>query len=140
VAQLQGGDVGVGLVGDEDLEAVAVGIGEGQLGALVGIFAAADRAGSLRPARKVQGRKLDDLGTRMRLVVRVDLRNRRLAFIRCRRASLQVNADEAGTLRRPPYAWWMRAVVHLGVPCCRASSYSYLPEGTHRVAAEERGG
>jgi hypothetical protein len=54
-------------------------------------------------------------------------------------SSLQVNADEAGTLRRPPYAWWMRAVVHLGVPCCRASSYSYLPEGTHRVAAEERG-
>jgi hypothetical protein len=51
-------------------------------------------------------------------------RNRHLTFIRCQQASLQVNADEAATLRRPPYAWWMRAVVHLGVLCRRASSYS----------------
>jgi CheY-like chemotaxis protein len=34
----------------------------------------------------------------------------------------------------------MRAVVHLGVLCRRASSYSYLPDGTHRVAAEGEGG
>jgi hypothetical protein len=53
--------------------------------------------------------------------------------------SLQVSAGEAVTLRRPPYAWRMRAVVHLGVLCRRVSPYSYLPQGTYRVAAEERG-
>ena len=36
VAQLQGGDVGVGLVGQDDLEAVPVGVGERQLRAGVG--------------------------------------------------------------------------------------------------------
>jgi hypothetical protein len=44
VAQLQHGEVVTGLVGDEDLEAVPVGIGERQLRAGVGIFAAADRS------------------------------------------------------------------------------------------------
>jgi hypothetical protein len=72
VAQLQGGDVGVGLVGDEDLEAVPVGVGEAELGAGVGIFAAADRPRARRPAREVQGRKLGDLGTQARLALAVD--------------------------------------------------------------------
>ena len=42
------GDVGVGLVGDEHLEAVAVDVGEGELGAGVGFFAADDRPGARR--------------------------------------------------------------------------------------------
>jgi hypothetical protein len=54
--------------------------------------------------------------------------------------SLQVSADEAGTLPRLPYAWRMRALVHLGVLCRRVSSYSYLPDGIYRVAVEEKGG
>ena len=51
-APLQGfevGDVGVGLVGDEHLEAVAVDVGEGELGAGVGFLAADDGPGA-RPA------------------------------------------------------------------------------------------
>jgi len=55
MAQLQGGQVGVGLVGDEHLEAVPVGVAERQLGARVRILAAADRPGARRPAGKVQG-------------------------------------------------------------------------------------
>ena len=50
VAQLQPGQVGVGLVGDEDLEAVPVVVAEAQLGAGVGVLAAADHPGA-RPAR-----------------------------------------------------------------------------------------
>jgi hypothetical protein len=56
MAQLQGGQVGVGLVGDEHLEAVPVGVGEAQLGAGMGVLAAADRPGALRPAGQLQGR------------------------------------------------------------------------------------
>jgi hypothetical protein len=56
----------VGLVGDEDLEAVAGLVGEGQLvpGARVGPLAAADRPGALWPARtgKIQRGKLGDPG------------------------------------------------------------------------------
>jgi hypothetical protein len=67
VAGLQDGGVGVGLVGDEDLEAVAGLVGEGQLvrRAGVGPLAAADRPGARRPASsgKVQVRKLGDPGT-----------------------------------------------------------------------------
>ena len=66
MAGLQDGGVGVGLVGDEDLEAVALGVGEGHLvpRAGMGPLAAADRPGPLRPARagKVQARKLGDPG------------------------------------------------------------------------------
>jgi CheY-like chemotaxis protein len=44
---------------------------------------------------------------------------------------------EAATLPRPPYAWRMRAVVHLGVLCRRASSYSIsarrYPSGRRRA-------
>src|SRR5437660_5000769 len=47
------GDVGAGEVGDEDLEAVAVDVGEGELGAGVGFFAAGDHAGAVRPAREI---------------------------------------------------------------------------------------
>jgi hypothetical protein len=64
--------VGVGLVGDEDLEAVPVGVGERQLGARVGILTPADRPGPRRPAGKVQGVQLGDLGARAWLAVGVD--------------------------------------------------------------------
>ena len=50
VPQLQPGQVRVGLVGEEDLEAVPVVVAEAQLGAGVGVLAAADRPGA-RPAR-----------------------------------------------------------------------------------------
>jgi site-specific DNA recombinase len=53
VAQLQLGDVGLGLVGDKDLEAVPVEVGERQLGAGVGVLAAADRTGARRPGVQV---------------------------------------------------------------------------------------
>jgi hypothetical protein len=66
VAGLQDGRVGVGLVGDEDLEAVAGGVGEGQLvrRAGMGPLAAADRPDARRPAGsgKVQVRKLGGPG------------------------------------------------------------------------------
>jgi hypothetical protein len=53
VASLQHGGVGVGLVGDEHLEAAAVPVGEGQLvrRAGVGPLAAADHPHALWPAR-----------------------------------------------------------------------------------------
>ena len=54
------GDVGVGEVGDAHLVAVPVGVGEGQLGAGVGILAASDHAGALGPARQVD--QVGDLG------------------------------------------------------------------------------
>jgi hypothetical protein len=44
------GDVGVGLVGDEDLETVPVGVGEGELGAGVGFLAPGDGRVRFRPA------------------------------------------------------------------------------------------
>jgi hypothetical protein len=43
VPQLQPGDVGIGLVGEEDLEAVPVVVAEAQLGAGVGVLSSADR-------------------------------------------------------------------------------------------------
>jgi hypothetical protein len=62
VARLQHDRVGVGLVGDERLEAVPRRVGEAHLvrRAGVGPLAAADRASARRPARKVQARKLSD--------------------------------------------------------------------------------
>jgi hypothetical protein len=64
VPRIQGGGVGVGLVGDEHLEAVAGVVGEAQLvrRAGVGPLAAADRPGPNRPALagKVQAGKLRD--------------------------------------------------------------------------------
>jgi len=53
VPQLQGAQVRVGLVGDKDLEAVAVVVGEAQLGAGVGVLAAADCPGAFRPGVQV---------------------------------------------------------------------------------------
>src|SRR5919201_3179775 len=61
VAQLQPSEVAVGLVGDEHLEAVPVGVGERQLRAWVGPLAAADRPGALGPASQVEACKLGDL-------------------------------------------------------------------------------
>src|SRR4029453_2701761 len=53
VPQLQGGEVAVGLVGYKDLEAVAVVVGEAQLGAGVGVLTAADHPGARRPGVQV---------------------------------------------------------------------------------------
>ena len=72
MTQLQGGDVGVGLVGEEHLEAVPVGVGEAELDARVGILTPTDRPGARWPARKVQGRELGDLGAWAWLAVGVD--------------------------------------------------------------------
>jgi hypothetical protein len=70
VAQLQPGQVGVGLVGQEDLEAVAVKVGEAQLGAGVGVLAAADRPGAFRPGVQVDpAGQLAGLGALARLAV-----------------------------------------------------------------------
>ena len=49
VEDLERGDVLVGLVGDEALEAVPVEVGEGQLRAGVRALAPADQPGALRP-------------------------------------------------------------------------------------------
>jgi hypothetical protein len=53
VAQLQPGEVRVGLVGEEHLEAVAVVVGEAQLRAGMGVLTATDRPGARRPAVQV---------------------------------------------------------------------------------------
>ena len=60
VARLQVGDVGVGLVGQDRLEAVPVVVGEGQLRAGVRALAAHDHARPGRPAGQVQA--VGDLG------------------------------------------------------------------------------
>lgn len=62
MAGLELGQVGVVLVGDEDLEAEALVIGEGELSAGMGSFAAADGAGSLGPGRQVEVGQLADGG------------------------------------------------------------------------------
>src|SRR6266511_3836619 len=75
VAQLQPGQVRVVLVGEEDLEAVAVMVGEAQLRAGVGVLAAADRAGARRPVAKVDpAGQLAHLGALADLPVGVDRR------------------------------------------------------------------
>lgn len=56
VELLEAGDARALLVGEEDLEAVAVVIGEGELGAGVGALAAADGARPLRPGRKIESK------------------------------------------------------------------------------------
>jgi hypothetical protein len=53
VAQLQPGQVGLGLVGEEHLEAVAVVVGEAQLGAGMGVLASADRPRARWPVAQV---------------------------------------------------------------------------------------
>ena len=73
--QLQGAQVGSGLVGEKDLEAVAVVVGEAQLGAGVGILAAADRSGARRPGVQVDpAGQLTHLGAVAELAVGVDRR------------------------------------------------------------------
>jgi hypothetical protein len=64
VAQLQGGDVGVVLVGDEGGMAVPLGVEDFELGAGVGTLAADDQPGALRPGGEVDViAQLDDPGT-----------------------------------------------------------------------------
>src|ERR1700677_2008954 len=59
VGRLERGDIGVGLIGDEALEAMTVEVGEGELRAGVWALAAADQPGALRPAVQVhQAREL----------------------------------------------------------------------------------
>ena len=73
VAQLKGGEVAVGLVGGEHLEAVAVVVGEAQLGAGVGVFAAAQHAGAHRPVAQVDpAGQLADLGAVAELAARIN--------------------------------------------------------------------
>ena len=55
VERFEVGDVGIGEVGDEHLEAVPVDVGEGELGAGMGIFAAGDHPAS----RSGQPRQVD---------------------------------------------------------------------------------
>jgi hypothetical protein len=52
VATLENRDVGVGLVGEDRLEAIAVVVCEGELGAGMRAFAAHDHPRALRPARQ----------------------------------------------------------------------------------------
>ena len=67
------GQVRVGLVGEEDLEAVAVVVAEAQLGAGVGVLAAADRPGARRPGVQVDpAGQLAHLGAIAGLAVGVD--------------------------------------------------------------------
>jgi len=54
VAALQDGGVLVGLVGEDGLEAIAVGVGERELGAGVRALAADEDAAAVRPSREVQ--------------------------------------------------------------------------------------
>jgi hypothetical protein len=54
LAALEHGDVGVGLVGEECLEAVAIVVGEGQLRAGMRALAAADKPRALRPGGEVE--------------------------------------------------------------------------------------
>src|SRR5215472_5633226 len=54
VARLELGQVGVVLVGDEDLEAEALVVGEAELSAGMGPLAPADGAGSLGPGRQIE--------------------------------------------------------------------------------------
>ena len=61
VERFEVGDVGVGAVGDEHLEAVTVDIGEGELRAGVGFFAAGDHPAS-RAASREHGDEVGDLG------------------------------------------------------------------------------
>jgi hypothetical protein len=73
VAQLQAGQVAVGLVGEEDLEAVPVVVGEAQLRTGVGVFPAADRARAWWPVAKVDpAGQLDHLRTTADLAIGVD--------------------------------------------------------------------
>jgi hypothetical protein len=63
----------VGLVGEEDLEAVPVVVGAAQLRAGVGVFPPTDPSGALRPAAQVDpAGQLDHLGASPDLAVRVD--------------------------------------------------------------------
>jgi hypothetical protein len=52
---LEAGDAAPFLVGEQDLEAVTIGIAEGELRPGVGTLAAADGARALRPGREVEG-------------------------------------------------------------------------------------
>src|SRR5438445_564904 len=77
LAQLEGGDVGVGVVGDEDPEAVAVVVAERQLRAGVGPLAAADSSRLFGPGIQVE-RELAHPRAWARLAARPDGRRPRL--------------------------------------------------------------
>jgi hypothetical protein len=55
-------DVGVGLVGDEDLKAITVEVAEGELGAGMRDLAAADRPCALRPGAELDLAEFRDIG------------------------------------------------------------------------------
>jgi hypothetical protein len=73
VPEVQPDKVGVGLVGEEDLEAVAVVVGETQLGAGMGVLPPADRQAARRPGVQVDpAGRLDHLGVGADLTVGID--------------------------------------------------------------------
>jgi hypothetical protein len=73
MAELQLGDVGVGLVGQEELEAMPVVVAEAQLGAGVGVLSAAQHPPALRPVAQVDpAGQRSDLGTIAGLPVGLD--------------------------------------------------------------------
>ena len=73
VAQLQGGDVALALVGDEGGVAIALGIEDAELGAGVRPLAAADQPRSLGPSGEVDAiAQLRDLGTLTLFALGVD--------------------------------------------------------------------
>jgi hypothetical protein len=73
VPQLQPSKVRVGLVGEEDLEAMAVVVAEAQLGAGMGVLPPAARPGPFRPGVQVdEAGQLADLGAIADLAVGVD--------------------------------------------------------------------
>jgi len=78
--KLQRGQIGVGLVGDEHLEAVAIGVGGAELSSRMEVLTPADRPGALRPAGMLQRVQFGDLGTRAHLAAGIDRRSPR----RCR--------------------------------------------------------
>jgi hypothetical protein len=76
VSYFQVRDIGIVLVGDEDLEAKAIDIGEGELGTWVRNLASADRPRSLGPAGEIQAGQFTDIGPISILTVLSDSGNR----------------------------------------------------------------
>ena len=75
VAQLEGGDVGVGLVGDEHLMAEPFGgVEQGELGAGVGTFAAGDDPHPVTPVVVDEVGELDQPGAVTTAAVGLDRR------------------------------------------------------------------
>jgi len=120
------------LVGDEDLEAVAVVVAEGELGAGVRPLAAADRPGAVRPARQVER----ELGDRRPLARLARLRERRPPPL------LRQREDRLGSVRskptekqRPSAATWSRNAWVAPPESARTSSRGRFASSGSRASA-----